>query len=722
MFFKKNKLIDYIKKDLYNMIKEDFKIKYMIIPRRTLKVSEKFLISELVKITILRQWNTQDKLINLNNFINQKKIDFVYTTPLSYDLLVKCFSVKYISDTIGNIWEKIDTKWEIISQLKRRISVIWELTKVSKWKKLSFDEELKYLEYMKDYKYNKFIIKDIFFMIEYNWKEYVFTTSEYISLKNIRDISYYIKNKKNYTFIILPENIFFDWKKQMDEYKSTRIKWLDQIVNSFLKTYLVNNMTNTQFWDLNITYFYKDEDNPYKINVSVRYDWRYKFLRVKWVNDFDLNQLDSDIITLWWKLAWTITVTDLKVGRFSYRCLIIRKNGLYYLNLRKTEWILYSVDELSEKSWIDAKQYIIPEENDNKKYFLDHKFKLKHFDIDFPLAYDKEDIDLIFSKLSSASKWTFWICWKTNSWKSTSLKNLLLKYYEYLREVNQENRNVLMVENPIEWFDYYFKQVEVSDEDQEEYKDIIMAIKRADLDLCVIWELRTYEVFGIVNEIANSLPLFSTFHVWTIEAFLSILKYYSDKSDLNYRDVFWNVNTCIVQIPLFQEKAPIEKRIFYIKEDIPYFKEELLVKFRLNRPESELMDEELRLKKVILNFIDTMIEYSYMPLKKYINPKKELYYEILTWDMLNIYLTKREDSFSKIYNYIWLSNNILFKTLKDFIEWKMTFDNVKIDEYSFEVKISTLEYITEKIKEWVFYNPNKFEDEDSDELFNVDNL
>jgi len=29
----------------------------------------------------------------------------------------------------------------------------------------------------------------------------------------------------------------------------------------------------------------------------------------------------------------------------------------------------------------------------------------------------------------------------------------------------------------------------------------------------------------------------------------------------------------------------------------------------------------------------------------------------------------------------------------------MIFDNVKIDEYSFEVKIKTLEYITEKIKE-----------------------
>jgi len=42
------------------------------------------------------------------------------------------------------------------------------------------------------------------------------------------------------------------------------------------------------------------------------------------------------------------------------------------------------------------------------------------------------------------------------------------------------------------------------------------------------------------------------------------------------------------------------------------------------------MEEELRFKKVFLNFIDTMVEYGYMPLKKYINTKKELYYEILT--------------------------------------------------------------------------------------------
>ncbi len=704
MFFKKkNQLLVSVKKEIMKLVKEDFEIKYMIVPRRTLRVSANFLEKELVKFAILNWWDTPDKLLSLNNYINQKKIDFIYTTPLPDDLLVKCFNVKYISKSLWSIWDNIDLKWDIKAQIKRRLSAIDSLTKIAKGKKtLSFDEELKYIDIMINFKTKKFVLKDIFFLIEDEWTQYVFITKEYLSLRNIRDISYYIKNKKNYQFVVLPENIFFSWKSVMDEYKAVRVKWLDQIVNPFLLTYLINNMTNTDFWDFNITYFYKDEDNPYKINVSVRYRWKYKFLRVKWVNDFDLNQLDSDVITLWGKLAWTITVTDLKVGRFSYRCLIIRKNGLYYLNLRKTEGIPYTPEELKERSWVEVHKYLIPEDNSNKDYFLDHTYKLKHFDIDYPLAYAQDDVDLVFSKLSSATKWTFWICGKTNSWKSTSLKNLLLKYYEYNREVNKENRNIMMIENPIEWFDYYFKQIEVSDEDQDEYKDILMAIKRADLDLCVVWELRTYEVFGIVNEIANSLPLFSTFHVWTIESFLSILKYYSDKWDLNFRDVFANVNTCIVQIPLPLEKW--EKK-FCTKEDIPKLKKEILIRFRLNRPDDDLTEEELQLKNKLMELIDTMTSHWYWPLKRYDKQKYELYYEILTWDMINIYLAKNEKAFWNIYKYIGWDNNILYKTLVDFIEWRMIFDYVKLDEYWFEVKVKTLDYAIQQIKNWAFQKP-----------------
>jgi hypothetical protein len=54
MFFKKkNQLLVSVKKEIMKLVKEDFEIKYMIVPRRTLRVSANFLEKELVKFTIL---------------------------------------------------------------------------------------------------------------------------------------------------------------------------------------------------------------------------------------------------------------------------------------------------------------------------------------------------------------------------------------------------------------------------------------------------------------------------------------------------------------------------------------------------------------------------------------------------------------------------------------------------------------------------------------------
>jgi len=113
-FKKKNQLLESVKKEIHKLVKEDFEIKYMIVPKRTLKVSSKFLINELVKFSVLNWWNTSDKLLSLNNYVNQKKIDFIYTTSLKDELLVKCFDIKYISDALWNIWENIDLKLDIL--------------------------------------------------------------------------------------------------------------------------------------------------------------------------------------------------------------------------------------------------------------------------------------------------------------------------------------------------------------------------------------------------------------------------------------------------------------------------------------------------------------------------------------------------------------------------------------------------------------------------------
>jgi type II secretory ATPase GspE/PulE/Tfp pilus assembly ATPase PilB-like protein len=62
-----------------------------------------------------------------------------------------------------------------------------------------------------------------------------------------------------------------------------------------------------------------------------------------------------------------------------------------------------------------------------------------------------------------------------------------LKYYiDYNVEHHSENKNVLLIENPIEMFSSYLKQIQVDDEDIEDYKDILMALKRSDTDLVSI--------------------------------------------------------------------------------------------------------------------------------------------------------------------------------------------------------------------------------------------
>ena len=675
---------------LTQLLKENMKINYMILPRRTLRTSEKFFVDIYARYILdLYSWSDED-LLNLKANINANKTKFIFSKELSEEILLKCFNVQFVSFEFEKFWENnVEDEDKEFDTLMDYIKKKYESFNTKITEKIKGEAE--YLYRLWDYKRTEFYLKDTFILIKDNEYYYIYTTRMNLTLGNIRTFSFFVNWKKNYKVLVLSNEFFSKKKKEIEDYRNTRVYGLSELKNPFLLTYLCNNMTNLDFGDLNITYFYGDEMNPHKINASIRHKRKYKMINYEDITDFDLNELDGDIITLGGKLSWVVTVTNVKVGRFTYRVLIIRKNWIYFLNFRKVEGIPYDIEELEEKSWVDVKDYIIPEDNSNKKVWFDVNRQLKHFDIDFPLGYQEQDVRMIFSKLVSATKWTFWINWKTNSWKSTSLKNILLKFYEYYRKQG-ENKNILMIENPIEWFDYYLKQVEVDDEDFEDYKSIIMWIKRADLDMCLFWELRTYDVFGIFNEVANSLPVISTFHVWTAESFLSMLEYYSNKADLNWKDVFGTVNTSIVQIPLPTEKAPWEECDYYTQEEKDDLLFEIFDRFRLN--ETDLTAEEQKMKELYTKLIEKMFQKWKTPLKSYTDKAKpQLYYEILTWDMLGLFLNKNEKEFSNIYKYLWYTNNILYKSFVAFIEWELTFDNVKIDEYSFDSRIATMEVL-----------------------------
>lgn len=698
-----------ILKKIKDVIEENLKINYMILAKRSLLITPKTFIEmyanfvldntlvdkNLMKLQDKHIWEKNSWNVFLQELkarLESKDANFIFNLKLPETFLKKFLKIRNIDIDFDIVWDLIsqnDTYEDMEKSLNDKY------TNLDKSSKEKIRKSLKSFNILNNYKNYIFVVKESFIIIEVSWVKEIYTTRDALNLANIKDFSYYINDKTKYEINILWDDFFIYKKEEIEHYKANRIYWLSEVRNQFLMTWLVNNMTNYDFWDLNITYFYGDPLNPHKINASVRHKWKYKILNFKNVRDFDVNVLDSDIITLGWKLSWVVTVTNLKVGRFSYRVLIIRKNWIYFLNIRKTEWIPYTTKELLEKSWASINKFMLVDGEENKNVKLDMDYQLKHFDIDFPLGYSDEDTEVFFSKLISASKWTFWINGKTNSWKSTSLKNLIKRFYEHSRNELGTNKNILMIENPIEWYDYYLKQVEVDDEDIDDYKAIIMGIKRADLDMCIFWELRTYDVFGIFNEVSNSLPVFSTFHVWTAESFLSILKYYSDKAGLNYLDILWNVNVSLIQIPLEAEVIEKEQRDYYKPEEKTELITSIYSRFRLNW--DDLTTEENDFKEIISDLINLMFEKWYYPIKSYIKWRYKLNYEILTWDMLSMFLSKKETNFWDIYKYLGYSNNMLYKTFMQFINGEMIFENVKLDEYSHDVKIKTLQ----KVKDYI---------------------
>lgn len=708
-FWKKDSLETIIKNKIEDIIKENLKINYMILSKRTLIITEKlfsdiysrFVLDNAIidtKLTKLQNkhtknsWNTL--LSDIKNKIEWKDASFIFNIRLPNSFVKKAFEVVYVDSDYEKTWTELDLASKNFEDIKKELEVKYSLMDSKDLHKV--EENIKLLYKLNWYQNTKFEVKETFIIVNDSDFQYCFLTRENLFLANIKSLSYFINNKKGYKMVVVSDDIFWRYKIELETYKANKIYGLADVKNPFLTTWMVNNMTNYDWWDFNLTYFYGDPYNPHKVNCSARINWKYKILNYRDIKDFDLNVLDSDIITLGWKLLWVVTVTNLKVWRFSYRVLIIRKNWIYFLNIRKTEWVIYDLKELNEKSWGNFSKYIIQDWKTNRNVKFDIDFQLKHFDIDFPLGYSENDSKVFFDKLVSSTKWTFWINGKTNSWKSTSLKNLLKKYYEYSQTMWM-NKNLLMIENPIEWYDYYFKQIEVDDEDIEDYKAIIMWVKRADLDMCVFWELRTYDVFGIFNETSNSLPVFSTFHVWTAESFLSMLKYYSDKAWLNYLDVLWNVNVSLVQIPLQTEREEDEElKDYFPVEDMDTLLYGIYARFRLN--EEELSTEEQEFRDILWEIIKIAYEKGKKILRSH-TPKARpiLYYEILTGDMLWLFLAKKEKNFSDVYKYLWYTNNTLYKTFIVFLNWKMLFDNVKIDEYSHDVKIKTLEKIKDDL-------------------------
>lgn len=723
MFFLRKKTSDeIIKEKLIKEFKKDFKVSMNILPSKSLIWRESKFISVFANYIFLKNKerikNAHPDLTDLElleETTNELRVkleelngnnDPFYKENLDKILFSNFFNIIDINNTIEKmIIDELNSENENRKSLVEKLEFLytnlsWKIKKITK-------KHLQYLNELVNFKKYLTTSKPSFIYLKNDdWLDLIFIKEEDFYLSTLKDCSYFIEKKGNYFYILLSWDFFNIIRQKIDDYYSNRIVWLSDVSNPYLFSYLVNKLQKKHWGDLNLTYFNDgNTNNPDKVHCSVRINWCYKRMIVQGVKDFELDELMSNITSIWGSPQWIFSDTDIQVWKFSFRVCIINTGGLFILNLRPTESDYYKQEDIEKRGNVSISKYIVDEEKVSDDWhkiglggyvYFDTSKKSKHFNLDYSHPYSQNDKDVFFYKLLNATKWTFWINGKTGSGKSMSLKSLLIEFVDTNIE-NYNTKNILMVEQPKEWRDYNIKQIMIDDKNKKRYMDLMTGIKRVDLDLCVIWEIRTNTVFWIINEISNSLPVCSTFHVATIEKFMTQLKDYSDKNWLNINDVLWNVNLSVCQILLDVDKQDdFKKKFFYTINDLDIITDSFKKKISLN--DEDMSDLEKNLINKFREMVKKGFEKGMTPISKYSKKEKTWFYEMLTSGMINSFLRDWKTSYWDIYKYVWLSNTILYKTIKSFLEGNTTIENIKNEDYPTYVLEQTLDYIIDKLE------------------------
>lgn len=300
--------------------------------------------------------------------------------------------------------------------------------------------------------------------------------------------------------------------------------------------------------------------------MSAKYERNYKLF----YNDkIIIEDIFDDVLTLWWKMDWAITDLALNIWNVKYRWSIINLKWRVLMSLRRTTQFLYNEEDL-KRYWIDE----VPDIN-----FYNERIETKSF---FPLdwMYKESDLKRIKQYLLK-NQWFFYITWKTNSWKSTSLQSMM-NYVVSNWLDNWQNKKIVMLENPIEEEYADFCQIEVDDSDWgEEYSQILKALKRQDPDFWVVWEMRSADVFSRTTELSSAFPVALTFHSANITQTLSNIDKYCKDTNLYTFVILRSTNFLVSQSLVSEEQEDDLKscelnNYIYKEDDVLYEFDEII--------------------------------------------------------------------------------------------------------------------------------------------------
>ena len=294
--------------------------------------------------------------------------------------------------------------------------------------------------------------------------------------------------------------------------------------------------------------------------IKVRINWTYQLLkRYDWNQEktlfsfSDLENFINDLFTLGGTI-WDQSVEDtaIKIWWVKFRIGIMKDGDNISLSARK-------ISSTSHKFSIYKGDQLLQVLRDN--FWFEPTVQSLYYERDqvtLDMSYSKEDVSVLLDRATS-DRWIFMIIWKTRSWKSTSLRNFL----DYLFETwlsKWEVKKVVTLEDPIEFSNPNWNQIEVPAEAWVLEDAVNKWLKRQDPDIVVVWETRSASTLPWVLTVANNSATFTTMHITNPIDWLFTLKDFAKANGNTLMDVV-NVLNIIVSQKLVNKinKEKVEK-------------------------------------------------------------------------------------------------------------------------------------------------------------------
>lgn len=428
------------------------------------------------------------------------------------------------------------------------------------------------------------------FVLVYYWNNiFVFFTNPWFNTLN--NITLLLEQKKDTKHIFVYCHINFYLYLTWLFNKNINVKWIQQnFKNVLLLSYYDDEISDiTIFWwkSSNYAYFLVRKKGKYQ---------KVWFKRSESIQDsfwfWLIENVIENIIYMWWSVSSEKqSDTSIRFWWINYRIGIVKDWDRVWIVMRKAQ---------NSQSWIDLKKFM----DENWLSYMNRELSYKKESFWLYQTYDKEDVDTMLWYVMSTT-WLICISWSTWSGKSVSMRNFLNHVFE---ESLQKNvwRKISTFEDPIEAENRNFMQFNFK---KNELPRAILAIKRIDLDDCLIWEIRDYEMIVWILEALDTVWCYTTMHSPTVWSALFLLKKWCTAAKVDLVDILYALKILMAQ-----------KLTFYLKE--------------------QYHDQDIRLQQVDMwniNIIEknTLQEYE-------INEKIKMLTVWTLWKDINYWLLKEK--------------------------------------------------------------------------------